>query len=250
MVCLFFVLPAFCMCGITAVMMLLGAIGIVQDAKNFHDDDMIPGAIFFVVVTLLTIGLAFQLWSRQRPILKIHKEGLWIRTIGVPARGNSYLAYLVGIAGCVLGGVFGIILLLLIKSLCMLWHVITLKLFQIQIVRLQWENIVDVQAIKSTWTRNAELTIAGLYGKEYNDFTQEFSLEPYVIAYGESDFYSDIAKVSEAVQYFLRNPDEWATLPSWHDEDLFGSGGVFADDVKPNEFESFGRTEVFRFDDR
>ena len=213
---LFFVLPAVSICCITAIMMLLGAVGIIHNVKSFGDSDVIYGMIIFIFFILLAIALIFRLCALQCPVLKIHREGLWIRTIGTSTRIDPLL-------GCVLGVVFA----LLFKAFMMVWSVITLQLFCIRIVRLQWENITDIQDESETLIKRRKFMIAGLYEKEYNDFSQGFSLEHYTISYDAEDFSVSIAVVNESVQFFLHNPDAREFLPSWQDEETLLGNDTF-----------------------
>ena len=227
------VFPAVGICCLTAIIMALGAIDGGHDVKDFADDDVIYGVIIFIFFILLAVAFTFQICARQRPILKIHKEGLWIRTIGISRRKDSVL-------GCLLGAVFGFALVVLFRAFIMVWHVITLQLFRIRIVRLRWEDITDVQDMQRTFTHNRKFKIAGWYKKEYNDFEQEFSLEHYGILYDAREFSVPIDNVISAVQFFQYHPDERETLPSWQEEEvLFGSDYGFAGTAPHDDFGAF-----------
>ena len=211
------VLPAVCICSITAIMMTLGAVGIIQDVKRIDDPDVIYGVIIFLFFILLAIGYTFHLCARQHPILKIHNEGIWIRIIGTSVQINPLL-------GCL----FGFVLTALLKAVIMAWHVITLQLFRIRIIRLRWENITDIQNEKGTFImKEAKFVIAGLYEEEYNDFEEEHSLKYYTISYDTGSFGISLDNVAEAVQYFFHHPDARETLPSWQDDDMLHSNKDF-----------------------
>ena len=95
------------------------------------------------------IASAFRVYALQWPILKIYKEGLWIRTIGKPIKIDP-----------VVDALFGILLLIPI----MLWQLVTLQMFQTRTVRLRWENIDTKQ------TENWNLVIAGRLTDLTNNF--------------------------------------------------------------------------------
>jgi len=211
LIALFVVFPAICICSITAVMILLGLFGIIHGVKSPFDSDVIYGVIIFIFFILLAIAVTFQLCVRQRPILKIYREGLWIRTIWTSSRINPIL-------GCLLGIAFGFILTVLLKTFIMVWHVITLQAFRIQTVRLRWENI-DILP------KDSAFTFTGWCEKEYDDFGQDIPLEYCTVDYQADSFGTSIDKVIEGVQFFLHNPDEREMLPSWQEEDSrFGNG--------------------------
>ena len=161
----------------------------------------IPVTIISSLLMPLAIASAFRVYALQWPILKIYKEGLWIRTIGTPVKVDP-----------VLGALFGILLLIPI----MLWQLVTVQMFQTRTVRLRWEDIDTKQ------TGNWNLVIAGrLNEANENSFDPE---DWYYIAYGADSFGMPVAQVREAVFYFQNNPDSRETLPSWQDNEiLFGN---------------------------
>jgi len=199
---LFVVFPAVGICCLTAIMMLLGAIGIVRDVKSFGDNDVIYGVIIFAFFILLAIALTFRLCALQRPILKIHKEGLWIRTIMTSDQINPYL-------GCLLG----FFLTSLLRAFTMVLQVITLQLFRIRLVRLRWENIDVVVNMRT-------LEIKGMIDKDEDDFGQETTREHHASIFGTDSFGTSFAAVTESVQFYLHNPDSREMLPSWQEEDI------------------------------
>jgi hypothetical protein len=182
-------------------------------------EEMIAAIIGISIFMVCLIACAFQVYARQRPILKIHKEGLWIRSIGVPIKYNVFV-------GCLLG--YFVIFLI---AFILVWQLITLQLFRIRIVRLKWENITEWQANKGTFTRKEQFLIGGWYEKDYHDFEQEFALEPYWGSYESGDFGMAIGKVSEAILFYMHNPDARETLPSWQDDEFTFGNVTFDFDV-------------------
>jgi len=154
----------------------------------------IPLTIISSLLMPFAINFAFQVYALQWPILKIYKEGLWIRTIGTPIKIDPVLIALFG---------------LLLHILITLWQFITLQMFQTRTVRLRWEDIDTKQA------GNWDLVIAGRLNEANKD-----SFDPedwYYIAYGADSFGMSVAKVKGVVFYFQNNPDSRETLPSWQD---------------------------------
>ena len=155
--------------------------------------------IFYLLFMLLFVACIFQVYVRQRPILKLCKEGLWIRSLGTPISINPFLNTLFGFIPIIIA---------------VLWQVVTLRIFRIQMIRLQWEN-VDVMSGEDN------LTITGWFDKDnLDDFGRNDLLENYSISYGVYSFREPFDKVIESVQFFLHNPDSREMLPSWQDDDI------------------------------
>jgi hypothetical protein len=158
--------------------------------------DSIADVFFLTLFVLLFSACIFQVYARKRPIFKIYREGLWIRSLGTPISVNLFLNTL-----C----------LFIPIILIVFWQLITLQVFRVRTVRLHWEN-VDVMSGEDS------LTIIDWFNKEnLEDFGKHMSMEHYTVSYGAYSFRIPIDKVNEAVQFFLHNPDSRKMLPSWHD---------------------------------
>ena len=181
--------------GPFAILLCTGMVLFWFDIEQPVDDgavfEMVLFGLFGLLFLIMTFISAFQVLARQTPILKIYKEGLWIRTIGTPIR--TRMDFLI--------------------ALTLLWRLVTLQLFQIRTVRLQWENIEAIPAEKGT------LTITGWLSKKHDDAFQRGSaseLEPYTSPpYEPYSFGVSIDKVREVVLYFWYNPNSRETLSSW-----------------------------------
>jgi hypothetical protein len=180
----------------------------IYENDAVEKEAIVGGIIAIIVFVLPAIACTFQLYARQRPILKIYKEGLWIRSIGTSTQISQSI-------GCLLGG-YVVFFILFIMAL----QVITLQAFRIQIFRLRWEYITDMPAKKGTLTQYGELTVDGWYEKDNNEFNQDLTLKHYTTSYGVSSFGTSINKVIETVQFYHHNPDARETLPSWQDEEF------------------------------
>jgi len=167
-------------------------------------DSGTPLAMFGLFWLFIFVVCAFQVFARQRPLLKIYQEGMEIRAIGAPI----YISLFMNVLG------FGTLLFLLI----VFCQFITLQMFRIRTIRLRWDN---VSVIPTPGT----LAIGGWFIKNVNDdFGQETSLEYYAVSYEVASFRVSIGKVSEALLFFLHNPDSRETLPSWQNEEtVFGN---------------------------
>ena len=87
---------------------------------------------------------------------------------------------------------------------------------RVQTVHLCWDNV-------AVTSEENKITIIGWYDKEERkDFGTFTFLEHFTASYGVSSFKEPIDKVSESVLFYLSNPDERETLPSWEEEITFG----------------------------
>ena len=160
----------------------------------------IPLTIISLLLLPIAIACAFQVFALQWPILKIYKEGLWIRSIGTRSQSNPAL----------IGTGIDMILILLI----ILWHLITLQMFRTQIICWRWEDF-DLLIKYGTFS------IVGWFDQESNGGFEQQVPVPHTVFYGGDSFEMSIDIVREAIQYYSGNPDLRENLPSWqNDEDL------------------------------
>jgi hypothetical protein len=194
-------------------MCIIGVLCCFDIMKPIAND---PG--FIVGTSLIIVGLilmhividwAFHVFAKQRPIIRICREGIVLRIIGTLFPSN-----LIVTLSIILG--YGIILIPLI----VLWRYITLQSFRIRTFRWQWENI----GIDST---KAALVIIDWHEKKrYDNIGQEeyVDINWKKIIFESHAFKTPIGEVIEAIQFFLHNSDVRETLPSWQDEEaLFGN---------------------------
>ena len=174
-----------------------------------------PEAIGLLILALffspLVIASVFQVCSRQRPILKLYKEGLWIRTVGVPFNVEYKHSLVNSLILLINPLIFAFIF-----AFAGLLQLMTLRMFQIQTTRLRWENIDKAQPER---LEGEAFTITGWCEKENdNDFVQDVPLEHKTISYTVLSFGESLSEVIEAVLFFHHNADARETLPSWQDE--------------------------------
>jgi hypothetical protein len=176
--------------------------GIGRDAGT---SEIISGAALMILV----VACAFQTLARLCPVIKIHKEGLRIRTLGTP----PYFS--------VLSLISPVHLLLFIITTIFLF--VTLQMFRIRKYHLRWEQI------ESTLLARGTFTIAGLCGIENDaDDAQETPPVFRSITYDEDAFgITSVEELNEAIQFFLSNPDARETLPSWQDAGTMFEGETF-----------------------
>jgi len=179
---------------------VLFCLGIEQAPR----DDSEPGSILLAgCILMMLVGYCiFQIYFRQRPILKICREGLWIRTIGTPMPRTNIMIILHA---------------QIVIPIWIFWQCITLQAFRIRTIRLRWENIDMIPPEQYAFT------LAGWHEKDYNDFDQNAPLEHYAVHYRADSFGVSVNKVIAAVQFFQDNPDERTMLPSWQEEVLPGN---------------------------
>ena len=156
----------------------------------------IPLTIISVLLMPIAIAFAFQVYARQWPILKIYKEGLWIRSIGTPYQTDWALS------------ATGIDMILIV--FVMLWQLVTLRMFRTQVIHWRWEDLDIVLP------RNGNFSIVGWLDND--DFTQN-DMKPHTVSYGADSFEMSINKVRESVQFFHGNPDLRESLPSWQNDE-------------------------------
>ena len=167
---------------------------------------LLPFLLVFVSTALACI---FQVYARQMPILKIFRDGMVIRSIGVQLRYGS---------DNLIGQYFWYTTGPIILPRIILWHCISLQAFRIRTFLFRWEDITDLLTNKN------EFKIEGWCEQNRNDFKREVPLEFWFFLYESHDFGTSIRKVGESVQFFLHNPDARESLPSWQDEEtLFGN---------------------------
>ena len=160
--------------------------GFVEIPDN-HDGSRDIGFLLLIVGTvIMTVPLVFmyRLYALQRPILKIFREGLEIRTVGTTLPDIQAWDITHYLTMFILIGQF-----------------VTLQMFRTRTVRLRWENIHEMFEGKGVFS------LAGRTDR------------PFRVSYGCYSFGMPTDEVNEAVQFFLWNADFRETLPSWHDEE-------------------------------
>ena len=161
----------------------------------------IPLTIISSLFIPLAIYFSFQVFALQWPILKIHKEGLWVRSIGTPFQIDPALKILPGL---------DFILIILIT----LWQLVTLQIFQTQVIYWRWEDL-DIML-----PGNGNFLIVGWID---TDDSAQNDLKPHTVSYGADSFGMSINKVRESVKFFHGNPDLRGTLSCWrNDETMIG----------------------------
>ena len=162
----------------------------------------IPLTIIGLLLMPIAIAFAFQVFALQRPILKICKEGLWIRSIGTRYEIDPVLT--------ILG--FDLILIIFI----MLWQLMTLQMFRIKVIHWQWDHF-------DLLPKYGIFSVTGWLDKDNkNDFEQGTPV-PYTVSYGADSFSVSIDIVRKTIQFYIHNPDSRETLPSWQDDEtMFG----------------------------
>ena len=163
----------------------------------------IPLTIVSLLLLPIAIACAFQVFALQWPILKIYKEGLWIRSIGTRPQSNPAL----------IGTGIDMILIILI----MLWQLMTLQMFRTQIIRWRWEDF-------DLLIKYGNFSVVGWLDQENNEHFERKVSVAHTVFYGGDSFGISIDIVRESVQYYFSNPDLRESLPSWQtDETLFES---------------------------
>jgi len=161
----------------------------------------IPLTITSLLLIPIAFASSFQVFARQWPILKIHKEGLWVRSIGTHYRIDPALHIIPGLA-------------LLLIILIMLWQLFTLQMFRTQVIHWRWEDL-DIML-----PGNGNFSIVGWID---GDDSAQIDLKPHTLSYGADAFEMSINIVRDAVQFFHDHPDLRETLPSWrNDENMIG----------------------------
>jgi len=194
-------------------MSVLAILGMIPMDAQPIPEDVPPEAVgvINIIISLffmlpLVLASFFQVFARQTPVLKIYREGMIIRTIGVPIfldSDNPHLKVALGTGG-------GIIIIPLI----ILWQCITFQAFQIRTIRLRWENVEVVSETRI-------LRINGLTDVDMNNgFEQDTTPKYHTVSYETHSFGVAIDKVIESVESFLHNPDSREMLPSWQDDDI------------------------------
>ena len=156
----------------------------------------IPLTIISLLMMPFAIACSFQVFARQWPILKIQKEGLWVRSIGTHYKVDPALT-LTG---------FDMILIILI----MLWQLVTLKMFRTHVIHWRWEDL-DIML-----PGNGNFAIVGWI--DSGDSAQN-DLKPHTVSYGADSFEMSINIVRESVKFFHSNPNLREALPSWQNDE-------------------------------
>lgn len=155
----------------------------------------------------MVIASLFQVFVRQSPTLKIHREGIMIREVWTPIRFASLL--FIPILSSMLWP-FAIFY----AAFVVFFRLFTLQLFRVRIFHLQWEEIETIFPEKNG------LTIVGWCDKGYNDFEQEIPKDFHSFSYDAGSFGMSINKVSESIQFFWYDSDAREILSSWHREEI------------------------------
>ena len=88
------------------------------------------------------------------------------------------------------------------------WQLLTLRMFQVRVVRLSWENFVTIVYDYGC------INIIGLFVEEVNPWTGKNPFH-----FGADAFGVSIKTVKESLQYYWDNISDRESLPSWDDTD-------------------------------
>ena len=209
---------------LVAIWFVMGIVFLLGIGEPPNGDSALVGGITMMIVALLALPFViesfFLVLARQRPILKIYREGIWIRFLGaepplrLETKGLIQEALLHHVAP----------LIFLITYPVKIWQLLTLKTFQTRIVYLHWEYIEPSNSTQAFYT------ISGWAKVKNNDFEQDVPMKYLTTSYEGDSFGTALRKVVETIEFFWRNPDTRETLPSWQDEELLIHNDTFGFD--------------------
>ncbi|MCL2743626.1 MAG: hypothetical protein FWE67_07230 [Planctomycetaceae bacterium] len=194
---------------IVAGWLIMGLLIVLGIDKPPPEQDGVPDSALLIIGLLCTpmvFSLVFQVYARQTPILKMHREGIKIRVVWTPISSSGLVMYVLWLFPP---------LAFFIYALVMLWRLLSFQLFRIRTFYIPWDDTLEIAKEKNAFT-----ITAWNYREENTSQVYEYMS----FFYCADSFGTSIRKVSESIQFFLHNPDSREFLPNWRDEDtMFGN---------------------------